>query len=67
MAARRYVSPYELAVVHLALGNVDHALGLLHEAADTRVFDVTSARSDPRLDPLRGNEEFAQVTAKLCL
>ena len=65
IAARRYVSPYELAIVHLALGNVHHALGLLHEAADTRVFDVTSARSDPRLGPLHGHEGFAQLTHKL--
>lgn len=65
MAKHRYVSPYELAIVDLALGKIDSALEFLHKAVEGRVFDITSARSDPRLEPLRGHKGFEQILDKL--
>lgn len=67
MAPRRYVSPFELAVIHLALGN--RALGLqwLTKAAEDRAFEMTSLTVDPRLDGIRDSPEYQSIIRQLGL
>jgi tetratricopeptide (TPR) repeat protein len=65
IAPRRYVSPFEFAVIHLALGHRDLALQWLAKAADDRAFEMTSLTVDPRLDPLHGTPEYEAVVRRL--
>ena len=65
----RYVDPYPLAWVHLALGNKPGALAKLREASQMRSEMVDfpdlagGLRTDPKLDELRDELEF-QVLPK---
>lgn len=65
LSAARYVSPFDVATVHLALG--DHAEGLrwLGRACDDRCFELLALAVDPRFDALRRTPDFAAATAKL--
>jgi serine/threonine-protein kinase len=65
MAPRRYVSPFELAVIHLALGNRDLGLQWLTKAADDRAFEMTSFTVDPRLDTVRQTKEYQGIVRRL--
>jgi len=66
MRARRkdyYVSPYQFAVIHAALGYTDRALGELEQAYREHSLSAQSLRCDPRLSNLRrepGYREFAK-------
>ncbi len=60
-------SKYDLAIVHVALGEVDTAFKLLNEEALTNSVDLLSIRIDPMLDTLRGDERFPLLEARLGL
>jgi tetratricopeptide (TPR) repeat protein len=51
----RYVSPYSIALIYLAFGECDRALGALQKAFADRSTHMTYANVDPRLDELRGH------------
>jgi serine/threonine-protein kinase len=63
-----YVSPYALALCHLALGDKEEALRLLEKAYDERSIQLGgntgSLKIDPRLDPLRGDPRFEKLLAR---
>ena len=67
MAPRRYVSPFELAVIHLALGHRELGLQWLSKAADDRAFEMTSLTVDPRLESIRESPEYHAVVRRLGL
>lgn len=67
LAPGRYVSPFEFAVMHLALGHVDDSLRWLTKAADDRAFEMTSITVDPRLEPVRAAPAFRAVVRRLGL
>ena len=67
MAPRRYVSPFELAVIHLALGHGDLGVQWLSRAADDRAFEMTALPVDPRLDSIRETQEYEGVLRRLGL
>lgn len=67
LAPGRYVSPFEFAVVHLALGQVDEGLAWLSKAADDRAFEMTSVTVDPRLEPVRTAPVFTAIVKRLGL
>jgi serine/threonine-protein kinase len=67
IAPRRYVSPFELAVIHLALGHRDLGLQWLTKAADDRAFEMTSLTVDPRLDSVRQTTEYQSIVRRLGL
>ncbi len=58
LAAHRFVSPYDRAVAHLALGRRAEALKWLEKAADVHSFWMSRLRFDPRLEPLRGEPRY---------
>ncbi|HVY92401.1 MAG TPA: tetratricopeptide repeat protein, partial [Bryobacteraceae bacterium] len=62
---KRYVSPFDLAIISIALGMPDEALDLLHRALADRCFELTFAQVDPRLDPMRGDPRFETVVAQI--
>ena len=57
-SAKRPVSPVDLAEVSAALGEKDHALGLLEKAAKERAGELAFLRVSPSWDPLRQEPSF---------
>jgi len=62
---KRYVSPYDRALIHAALGERDAALADLQLAVEDRSAWLVFLGVDPRLDPLRGDPRFAEIAARL--
>ncbi len=67
LAARQYVSPFELASLHFALGQAEPGFEWLTRAYQDRCYELVSIRVDPRFDSLRGHPMFASLAGKLGL
>ena len=52
------MSAYDLAVIHVGLGETDAALALLQRGLEERTHCMALLGVDPRLDPLRPNPVF---------
>src|SRR5258705_5312300 len=52
LGERRYVSPYGVACLYVALGNNDKAFEWLEKAFEGRSHLLVSLRADPKLDAL---------------
>jgi tetratricopeptide (TPR) repeat protein len=65
LAAKKYVSPFELASVHFALGQVEPGFEWLTRAYQDRCYELVSIRVDPRFDSLRGHPMFTALASKL--
>ncbi len=63
----RYQSPFDVALEHAALGEVDHAMAWLERSFAERETDLTGLAVDPRLDPLREKERFGEMLQSLNL
>ena len=64
---RRYVSPCLLAEVHVGLGETDSALQWLERACDERATDLVWLNVRPVFDPLRSEERFRALLARVGL
>jgi serine/threonine protein kinase/tetratricopeptide (TPR) repeat protein len=64
-ARKRYISPYDIAVIHAGLGDTSAALEQLQAALDDRSPWMVFLPVDPRLDGLREEPEFAEILAVL--
>ena len=60
-----YVSPVELAQVHIALGNTEKALDWIERAVDERRGWAAYLRVHPILDPVRDEPRFAQLVERM--
>jgi tetratricopeptide (TPR) repeat protein len=67
MRTRRYVSAYDMALIHAGLGEVELALDLLERGYEERTHWMALLRVDPRLDPVRGHPRFARLLEVLRL
>ena len=56
---------YEMATIYATLGDLDKSCELLGRALTDYSFHVNWMRLDPRMDPLRGRECFAEVERRL--
>ncbi len=63
----RYVSPYDIALVHVALGEHDEAFQLLDRAVRERSSRVTALKVDPAVDPLRNDPRLEALIWKIGL
>jgi Serine/threonine protein kinase len=61
----RYISPYDLAVIHAGLGDTQSAVAALHEALEDHSAWMVFLNIDPRLDPLREIPAFEELARKL--
>ena len=61
----RYISPYDIAVIHAGLGDVESALGWLQKAVEDRSAWMVFVEVDPRLDGLRGEGGFGAIVGAL--
>ncbi len=64
---RGYVPAYDLAVVHLALGEKEAALQWLQRAYDEHDWGLIVLAVEPRLDPLRSDPRFQGLLRKVGL
>jgi serine/threonine-protein kinase len=58
---RQFVPPFDRAVIHVGLGNLDRAFALLEESVKANDTESMILPADPRLDPLRGDPRFAAL------
>ena len=65
LSTRRYVSPYDKALIHVALRDVDEAFRWLERAYTERVEWMIYTNVDPRLDPLRADVRFIDLIGRL--
>ncbi|HEY5883405.1 MAG TPA: winged helix-turn-helix domain-containing protein [Pyrinomonadaceae bacterium] len=61
LAMRKYVSPYGVACIHAALGEVDRAFEWLEKAYADRAHLLVFLRVDPKLDALRGDPRLSDL------
>jgi TolB-like protein/Tfp pilus assembly protein PilF len=64
-ASTRYVSPVDVALVELSLGNRDAALCAFEAAVEQRSPGLSYTLSETRLDVLRGEPRFQSVLAAI--
>jgi eukaryotic-like serine/threonine-protein kinase len=64
---KQFVPPYNLAVIHAGLGEVDRAFSLLDESVTINDTESMILPVDPRLDPLRGDPRFAVLLGRMGL
>jgi TolB-like protein/Tfp pilus assembly protein PilF len=63
---QRYVSPYNLALIHIGLGQKDEAIQLLEETYEDRDgYNIAFIKVEPMLDPLRGDPRFETLAKKV--
>jgi serine/threonine-protein kinase len=67
LAAKRYVSPFEIASLHFALGEEDQGFDWLAKAFQDRCFELICIKVDPRMSSLWGNPRFQNLFQQLGL
>ena len=66
-AKKSYVSPFDLALIHAALGETDKAFAMLDKAVSERSTFLVYSKWEPRLDPLRPDPRFRQLLRRIGL
>ena len=61
LAAKRYVSPFDIALVHLALNETETGFEWLAKALQDRWFEMMFMKVDPRFDPFRSDSRLIAV------
>jgi tetratricopeptide (TPR) repeat protein len=61
----RYVSPYDIALTHLGLGEEEEAMGWLERGYEGRDHQMVFLKVDPRLDALRGRRDFGRLMERM--
>jgi serine/threonine-protein kinase len=65
LSAREYVSPYDLALLHLALGDDERTFVYLWKSYDAYSSFLPFVNVDARLDEVRANPRFHALVARL--
>jgi hypothetical protein len=67
LSKQRYVSPFEFALLHLALGHTDLGFKFFAKAADDRAFELLALKVDPRFMTIRGDRRFGTIIRRVGL
>jgi len=67
LSKARYVDSFNLALVHISLGDKEQALQGLERACEERFFYVTWLKFDPRLDGIRTEPRYRDLLRRLKL
>jgi DNA-binding winged helix-turn-helix (wHTH) protein/tetratricopeptide (TPR) repeat protein len=65
LQAQGHGESYDLAAIYATLGKLDEGCAMLARALTDYSFHVNWMKLDPRMDPLRGRQCFAEVERKL--
>jgi serine/threonine-protein kinase len=66
-AGQPYVSPFEPAMIHFALSDLDRGFECLIKAQEERCFELISVNMDPRFDSLRGDSRLRAIASQIGL
>jgi hypothetical protein len=61
----RYVSAYDIAIIHVSLGNSNEASAWLDKAIEERAMPLVVLRFDPAFDQIRDDPRMTSVMARL--
>ena len=64
---RRYVPPFDLAIVYVSLGNKDQAFSYLEQAYQERSYQMVWLKVDPWCDDLRSDPRFEALLRRVGL
>jgi serine/threonine protein kinase/tetratricopeptide (TPR) repeat protein len=64
-STRRFVSPFELAIIYIGLGETDRAFEWLEKAYQARSDLLVYLNVDPRLDPIRTDRRFSALVDRV--
>src|SRR5207247_45399 len=64
-SAETHISKYDIAVIHIGLGQKYQALEALENAHQERSEWLRYLKVDPRLDPLRGDPRFEKLADQI--
>jgi TolB-like protein/Tfp pilus assembly protein PilF len=67
LSSQRYVSPYDIAMVHVGLQDKDEAFAWLQRAFDQRSLWLGYLNVEPQLDPLRSDPRFQELLGRIGL
>jgi Flp pilus assembly protein TadD len=64
---REYVWPYNMAIIHVALGDKEQAFESLEKACEDGSEDLIYLNVDPTFDPLRSDPRFTALVRRIGL
>ena len=67
LSGRRYVSPYNFALIYSGLGDRDEAFAWLERAIDERSYEVTLLKVETALENLHSDPRFTSLLKRLNL
>jgi len=67
LSTKRYISPFELALIHFALARTDEGFELLAKAYQDRCFELAAIKVDPRFDSVAKDPRFAALIRQIGL
>jgi tetratricopeptide (TPR) repeat protein len=67
LSSQRYISPYDIAVVHVGLQNNDQAFAWLQKAFEQRSPWLGYLNVEPQLDALRSDRRFQELLRSIGL
>ena len=67
LAKRQYVSPYDMAILHVGLGDRDQAFAWLEKSHAERERWMVTLKVAPALDPLRADPRFGDLVRRVGL
>ena len=65
MSRRRYISPYNLAMIYVGLGDSERSLGLLEEAFEGRAAWLVFLNVEPKFDALCAEPRFQRLAERI--
>ncbi len=67
MSPRKYVAPFEIAMIHTGLQEYDEAFAWLTKAFDQRSIWLGYLQVEPQLDPVRDDPRFRELVKRMGL
>jgi hypothetical protein len=65
--SEKYVSPYDVAMIHVGLGDHDEAFSSLNRAFEERSLWLGYMNVEPQLDPVRSDPRFQHLLRRVGL
>ena len=65
LQVERHVSPFEVAIIHVGLGEKDDALLWLDKGYEERGEDLVTLKVDPKFDNLRADPRFQELLRRV--